>query len=224
MFADGFMDWPDPSVVLDHDSHNHAGHKHWASSVRRKCKQRLTGRRTICYVVEQEDHWNSIDRFRFSGASYHKNTSFTTGLLSIYAAFYAYSPSIQKSHLSKFIRSDAIIQIHLVVVQNMSQRSRSYFLLQSSYEQTPKGPPPSCKSSTRSWTLLRYLPSISCFSSVLLVFPSCSFFSHPTIVLSRLRLRSAAKAAAISRPLPPNTAVLVALVTDGFGAGTSGIR
>ena len=82
-----------------------------------------------------------------------------------------------------------------------------------------KGPLPSFRSSTKSATLLRYLPSIDCFSSVVLVFPGGFVSTELKVSL----LRWSANAAAISLPLPPRTAVFVADVAI-LGWTVSGMR
>ena len=91
---------------------------------------------------------------------------------------------------------------------------------------TPKTPPPSPRSSTRSCTLLRNLPSSICFSSVsrMLLLGLAPFVGPPPsgpLTVSLLR----SKAAMTSFPLPPRIAVFVAEVELAiFGAVVSGMR
>ena len=82
-----------------------------------------------------------------------------------------------------------------------------------------KSRPPSERSSTKSCTLLKYLPSIICLSSVLFVFPLGFVVVSPPLTVSLLL----SNAATSSRPLPPKAAVFVA-DADVRATAVSGMR
>jgi hypothetical protein len=88
----------------------------------------------------------------------------------------------------------------------LSITSDSSSVVASVYAHPPKRPPPSLRSSTKSWTLLKCLPSNLCLSSVFLVFWLIFSVPSPPLTVS-LRLSNAA---INSFPLPPSTAVFVA--------------